>query len=404
MSISTTKVPDQAIGYSKDAALGPSTTTTGTQSTNALTTTKNPVVGPINDPIFKDYLKHDWMYGFKSTAPATTSLQPASAPVVEKSDRVAISKAKPQLGEYEEVFARPTPSYTVRQVASRPSAKGAIKIEVCIGNLPKVLPSDESWFPAVLDVINRHTIQKPYACDASQMLDIGDAIIFRPIHNVTHAIRQVRLLRTLLDCLNIHGSNHSKKILETINPTERFLLQLGSFCLRVGRVDETNTHHPFPDSDGRKQRSAEIFSFYAAQLPDSIAPRDQISWVSSLISVACTPEELLPKAIIENDKSNLCVQLLASAHELDLYRCYNKPSMETPIEKVKTFLFIQTEDFEKAKVFQPRLEEYALKLMEATGSSIAYYNQSYRLAEFGANSLDAKYCWQTTGKVEKPVW
>jgi hypothetical protein len=78
--------------------------------------------------------------------------------------------------------------------------------------------------------------------------------------------------------------------------------------------------------------------------------------------------------------------------------------MEKPIEKVKTFLFTQTEDFEKAIAFYPRLEKYALDLIQATGCAIAYYKQGYRLAEFGANSLDAKYCWQTTGSVEKPSW
>jgi hypothetical protein len=74
------------------------------------------------------------------------------------------------------------------------------------------------------------------------------------------------------------------------------------------------------------------------------------------------------------------------------------------IEKTKQFLFIQTDDFAKSIEFQSRLETYALALMAATGSAIQYQNKNYNLPVFGENSLDAKYCWQTTGRVEQPSW
>jgi hypothetical protein len=404
MSISTTKTPDQAIGYSKDAALGPSTTTTGTQSTNASTTTKNPVVSPVNDPIFKDYLKHDWMHNFKPAGPATTGLQLASAPVVEKSDRTATKTAESPSIKPEEILARPKALFEMHNVTGRPSDRGEIPISVCIGKLPTELAPDERCLPDIFDVMNRFTVQKPYPCDPGRTLDVGDAIVFRPNHNGPHGIRQVRFLETLLECLATHGTQAVKQLLEGLCPSEKLLLKMGAFSLRMGRVDESSTHARYSDTDGWKKRSAQIFQLYASQLPPETAPKAHIDWVASLISVACNPVELLPRAIIEDQKSNVGVQLLTCVHELDLYRCYLKADMGKPIEKVKTFLFIQTEDFEKANTFQPRLEEYALKLMEVTGSNIAYYKQGYRLAEFGANSLDAKYCWQTTGKVEKPFW
>ena len=404
MSISTSKSLDQAIAYSKDAALGPSTTTAGTQSTDASATTKNPFIGPINNDLFKDYLKHDWMHNFKPIEPATTGLQLASAPVVEKSDRIATKTAESPSIKPAEILARPKALFDTYKVIGRPSERGEIPISVCIGKLPTELPADERCLPDIFDVMNRFTIQKPYPCDPARTLDIGDAIVFRPNHDGTHSVRQVRFLETLLECLAIHGTQAVKEILEGLSPSENLLLKMGTYSLRLGRVDETSTHARHSDTDGWKKRSAQIFQLYASQLPPERAPKAQIDWVASLISVACNPVELLPRAIIEDQKSNVGVQLLTCVHELDLYRCYLKADMGKPIEKVKTFLFIQTEDFEKANTFQPRLEEYALKLMEVTGSNIAYYKQSYRLAEFGANSLDAKYCWQTTGRVEKPVW
>lgn len=404
MSISTTKTPDQAIGYSKDAALGPSTTTTGTQSTNASTTTKNPVVSPVNDPIFKDYLKHDWMHSFKPTAPATTSLQPVSPPVVGKIDHAAKKSAESNSFKGEEILARPTPQYEKYQLVGRPSEKGEIPIIVCIGKLPTELASDETCLPEIFDVVNRFTIQKPYPCDPMRILDVGDAIVFRPNHDGTHSTRQVRLLETLLECLLAHGTQSVKEILKGLAPSQRLPLKLGTFSLRIGRVDETNTHTKHSDTNGWKTRSAQIFRAYATQLPAERVSKDQINWVASLISQACNPEELLPKAITQDDKSYFGVQLLACVHELDLYRCYTKEEMQKPIEKVKSFLFIQTGDSGKANDFQSRLEKYALNLMVATGTGIRYTDQKYNLPLFRANSLDAKHCWQTTGNVEKPIW
>ena len=428
MTTPTSALRDPANSPHIDQAADLSSTKTAAENKSTSGATAKPVVVQAKDDVFEHYLKTDWMRNFKPELPATTAdtakttttttattttittsaptatQQPSSQPVVEKSDRVAINAAVSPSVKRQEILARPTPSYEMYKVVGRPSERGEIPITVCIGKLPTELPTDEGCLPEVFDVMNRFTIQKPYPCDLSRTLDVGDAIIFRPNHNVTHSVRQVRLLETLIECLATHGSQTSKKKLEGLSSSESLLLKLGVFCLRVGRVDETNTHSKYSDTNGWKQRSAQIFQLYASQLPAEVAPRDQIAWVSSLISVACNPEEMLPKTITENDKSNFCVQLLACVHELDLYRCYTKNDMKKPINAVKSFLFIQTEDFDTANAFQPRLEKYALDLLEATGSSIQYNGINYRRAEFGANSLDAKYCWQTTGRVEKPSW
>ena len=416
-----------------DQAADPANTPAAKGSKPSSAASVKPVVIQLNENFFEHYGKHDWMRDFKPEVPATpiatltaapvlkavpaaaptttaipsattTSLKPSSQPAAEKAGVATTARAKSDVGDYEEAFARPSPSYTVHQVASRPSINGPLSIRVRIGKLPTDLPPDENWFPMVLDVINRYTIQKPYACDPTQMLDVGDAVVFRPVHNVTHSTRQVRLQRALLDCLRIHGSRRVKELLGTISSTERMLLELASFCLRVGRVDETPTHTPFPDSEGRKLRSAQIFSLYASQLPSHLAPPDEIKWVASLVAVACTPDEALPEVITEDDKSYFAVQLLATAHELDLYRCYDKKAMQEPIQKAKQFLFIQTDDFAKADELHSKLETYALNLIKATGSAIAYTNSDYDLQRFAENSLDAKYCWQTARRVEKPSW
>jgi len=398
-----------------------------------------PVVVQLNENIFGHYEKHDWMRDFKPEVPATpiasptaapvltvvptaaptttatpaattvipnttVSLKPSLPPTAEKGSVVATAENKSDDGDYEEAFARPTPTYTTHLVASRPSMNGPIPIKVRIGQLPTDLPPDENWFPMVLDVIHRYTIQKPYACDPTQLLDVGDAIVYRPIHNVTHSTRQVRLQWALLACLLIHGSDRARELLEAMSSTERILLALASFCLRIGRVDETGTQSPCPDSNGRKVRSAQIFSLYASQLRSHLAPRDEIKWVASLVAVACTPDEALSKEITQNEKSYFAVQLLATAHELDLYRCYNKKAMQEPIQKTKQFLFIQTGDVEKVNALHSKLEAYALNLMKATGSAIAYTGSDYDLQRFAENSLDAKYCWQTARRVEKPNW
>ena len=416
-----------------DQAADPANTQAAKGSKPSSAATVKPVVIQLNENFFEHYGKHDWMRDFKpevpatpiatltvapvlkavpAAAPTTTAIpsattiifKPSSQPAAEKGGVATTARAKSDVGDYEEAFARPSPSYTVHQVASRPSINGPLSIRVRIGKLPTDLPPDENWFPMVLDVINRYTIQKPYACDPTQMLDVGDAVVFRPVHNVTHSTRQVRLQRALLDCLRIHGSRRVKELLGTISSTERMLLELASFCLRVGRVDETPTHTPFPDSEGRKLRSAQIFSLYASQLPSHLAPPDEIKWVASLVAVACTPDEALPEVITEDDKSYFAVQLLATAHELDLYRCYDKKAMQEPIQKAKQFLFIQTDDFAKADELHSKLETYALNLLKATGSAIAYTNSDYDLQRFAENSLDAKYCWQTARRVEKPSW
>jgi hypothetical protein len=267
------------------------------ESTSPSVAFVKPVVVQVNENIFGHYENHDWMRDFKpemaatpittptaapvltvvptaaptttATAAATTaapnttvSLKPSLPPIAEKGSVVATAETKSYVGDYEEAFARPTPTYTTHEVASRPSINGPLSIRVRIGNIPTDLPPDENWFPMVLDVIHRYTIQKPYACDPTQLLDVGDAIVYRPIHNVTHSTRQVRLQWALLDCLRIHGSDRVKELLETMISTERILLGLASFCLRIGRVDETGTQSPFPDSNGRKVRSAQIFSLY----------------------------------------------------------------------------------------------------------------------------------------------
>ena len=416
-----------------DQAADPANTPAAKGSKPSSAATVKPVVIQLNENFFEHYGKHDWMRDFKPEVPATPiatltaapvlkavpaaaptttaipsattiSLKPSSQPAAEKGGVATTARAKSDVGDYEEAFARPSPSYTVHQVASRPSINGPLSIRVRIGKLPTDLPPDENWFPMVLDVINRYTIQKPYACDPTQMLDVGDAVVFRPVHNVTHSTRQVRLQRALLDCLRIHGSRRVKELLGTISSTERMLLELASFCLRVGRVDETPTHTPFPDSEGRKLRSAQIFSLYASQLPSHLAPPDEIKWVASLVAVACTPDEALPEVITEDDKSYFAVQLLATAHELDLYRCYDKKAMQEPIQKAKQFLFIQTDYFAKADELHSKLETYALNMLKATGSAIVYTNSDYDLQRFAENSLDAKYCWQTARRVEKPSW
>ena len=416
-----------------DQAADPANTQAAKGSKPSSAATVKPVVIQLNENFFEHYGKHDWMHEFKPEVPATPiatltaapvlkavpaaaptttaipsattiSLKPSSQPAAEKGGVATTARAKSDVGDYEEAFARPSPSYTVHQVASRPSINGPLSIRVRIGKLPTDFPPDENWFPMVLDVINRYTIQKPYACDTTQMLDVGDAVVFRPVHNVTHSTRQVRLQRALLDCLRIHGSSRVKELLGTISTTERILLELASFCLRVGRVDETPTHTPFPDSEGRKLRSAQIFSLYASQLPSHLAPPDEIKWVASLVAVACTPDEALPEVITEDDKSYFAVQLLATAHELDLYRCYDKKAMQEPIQKAKQFLFIQTDNFAKADELHSKLETYALNLIKATGSAIVYTNSAYDLQRFAENSLDAKYCWQTARRVEKPSW
>jgi hypothetical protein len=416
-----------------DQAADPANTRAAKGSKPSSAATVKPVVIQLNENFFEHYGKHDWMHEFKPEVPATPiatltavpilkavpaaaptttaipsattiSLKPSSQPAAEKGGVATTARAKSDVGDYEEAFARPSLLYTVHQVASRPSINGPLSIRVRIGKLPTDLPPDENWFPMVLDVINRYTIQKPYACDPTQMLDVGDAVVFRPVHNVTHSTRQVRLQRALLDCLRIHGSSRVKELLGTISSTERILLELASFCLRVGRVDETPTHTPFTDSEGRKLRSAQIFSLYASQLPSHLAPPDEIKWVASLVAVACTPDEALPEVITEDDKSYFAVQLLATAHELDLYRCYDKKAMQEPIQKAKQFLFIQTDDFAKSDELHSKFETYALNLIKATGSAIAYTNSDYDLQRFAENSLDAKYCWQTARRVEKPSW
>jgi len=422
-----------------DQAADPANTPAAKGSKPSPAASVKPVVVQVNENIFKHYGEHDWVREFKpevaatpiatptaapvlivvpTAAPTTTatpaaitttpnmtvSLKPSLPPIAEKGSLVATKETKSDVGDYEEAFARPTPTYTTHEVASRPSINGPLPIRVRIGKLPTDLPPDENWFPMVLDVIHRYTIQKPYACDPTQMLDVGDAVVYRPIHNVTHSTRQVRLQWALLDCLRIHGSDRVKNLLETMSSTEKILLGLASFCLRVGRVDETSSETKFPDSNGRKLRSAQIFSLYASQLPTHLAPPDEIKWVASLVAVACTPDEALPKVITEDDKSYFAVQLLATAHELDLYRCYNQKAMQEPIQKAKQFLFIQTDNFAKADELHSKLETYALNLIKATGSAIAYTNSDYDLQRFAENSLDAKYCWQTARRVEKPSW
>ncbi len=404
MSISTTKPIDQAAAGSKEAGLGPSIRITSPKSSIASATTIPPSVVQIDHDIFKHYRDTEWMRNFRPSDPVTTSLQISSPPSVEKSDRVSTKTAKSPSVAREEILPRPTPSYQTYQLVPRPSENGEIPISVCIGKLPTDIAPDERCLPQIFDVMNRFTTQKPYPCDPRRTLDVGDAIVFRPNHDGTHSARQVRLLETLLDCLDAHGSRSVKKILKGLAPSEKLLLKLGAYSLRIGRVDETDTHTKHPDTNGWKARSAQIFQLYAKQLPAAIAPTAQVDWVAYLMSVACNPVEFLPKIITENPKSNFGVQLLACVHELDLYRCYNKAGMGKPIEKVKTFLSAKIEDKEKATDFYPLLEKYALDLMQATGCSITYRGQGYRLAEFGANSLDAKYCWQTTGGVKKPDW
>ncbi len=395
---------NREIPEKKEIASASTITSADIKNKNASGTTRSPSVVQVNDNIFRHYQATEWVRNFRPAAPATTILQPVSPPVVGKIDHAAKRSAESNSFKCEEILARPTPQYEKHQLVGRPSEKGDITITVCIGKLPTELAPDEACLPEIFDVVNRFTIQKPYPCDPTRMLDVGDAIVFRQNHDGTHSTRQVRLLETLLECLLAHGTQSVKEILKGLGPSQRLPLKLGTFSLRIGRVDETDTHAKYSDTNGWKIRSAQIFQAYAKQLPAERVSKDQISWVASLISQACNPEELLPKAITQDDKSYFGVQLLACVHELDLYRCYTKEGMQKPIEKVKSFLFIQTGDSRKANDFQSRLEKYALNLMVATGTGIRYTDQNYNLPLFRANSLDAKYCWQTTGNVEKPIW
>ena len=202
MSIPTVKPLDQAAGQATEAAPVPRSPVTRTEHDPASSTTKMPAMVPVNAEPIKDHQQHEWIRdlnpaepsakdvpGTKETpkrneipnakeAPTTTALPSSPPSFTEKTDQKAGVKLEQDQVEYDEVSAKPRPSFKVCQLVSRPSPKGDIPIQVCIGQIPEDLPTNESWFPTILDVINRYTIQKPYACDTSQMLDVGDAIVF----------------------------------------------------------------------------------------------------------------------------------------------------------------------------------------------------------------------------------
>jgi len=275
-------------------------------------------------------------------------------------------------------------------ITVNPRPASPIEVTVPIAVIPKDMTLEPENFAQIFALINQYTVNTPYPHRNDSEVIAGQ-IVHRKNHNGTHSAKQARFLEALFSLMEKAGSS-------SLTQEERMHLFLAAYVLRTGRVDESDFSHRHPDDF--YIRSALIYEAYAKQFSNN---EDLIGWVKKLIFNSVKPEGVRETDIDRNPKNRLGYELLSTAHELDLIRCFGESKIETETkpslrERLEALLPNATNDEREAYLKQ--LMEFAKRLCEATGCKRAYDSAPGDDVLFARCSTDGGFCWKQLQSVK----
>lgn len=244
---------------------------------------------------------------------------------------------------------------------------------------------------------NDVTMNKKYPIQNTSRKFNG-VMVHRPNHNGTHSLRKVAHVQNIFSYIKARGSVSAKSLLTNLTESEKNNLLAAAYFMRSGRVDESSHGSPHPDN--YKKRSAMIYEAYAQQLGET---QEIIDWTKQLITNSCMPSTARDSAIDSDPKSLLGCEILSTAHNLDLVRCYSKRSMDSSISSIKESVSYLSSDYSDNNDHM-KLIDYSKNLCEATGSGRVYDNHPVNASLFAKSSVESNYCWDQIQKVQVPVW
>ncbi len=294
-------------------------------------------------------------------------------------------------------FDRLAAAATFQIEGNKRAGQDNIEIIIDIAKLPPQLCRlSESTLPDILDLVNKHTLQKPYPCAKGQVVKIAGEEIYRQNHNGTHSARQLRYVEVLFEEMQRNGNDEARGLMNSLTADERLNLKLAAYFLRAGRVDESShKNHP---ADDYNTRSAMIYEAYANQLG---VKKETIQWIKNLINDSCKPLNICVEAN-KPGKSRFAYDLLTTAHELDLVRCFGKSHMEHDYMNPNGSTTQRLRQYLKGDVVahNRKLFGFAIQLCHVTGSYISYLGKNYsNVNTFATCSLNGKVCLDVVRRV-----
>jgi hypothetical protein len=268
------------------------------------------------------------------------------------------------------------------QLKCIPKSGTTTPIMIPIGNLSVMLKLKNS-LAIVFKIINRATLNQPYACTIYDYITIDGVDIYRPNHNGTHSARKVGHLNVILELIAQTGTINAKKMVNGFTPDERINLQLAVYCMRAGRVDESSSKIPNPDDF--HLRSAQVYEAYAKQL--GFLP-ETIEFFSILIKNSGKPKSARSAKEIDADpKKLMCHLILYVVHNLDLIRIsVADEAFKLDIQDaLKQILQLEQKGMDE---LLNQLLKFAEELLNITD---AYKQQSL----FKRCSLEGDFCWES---------
>jgi hypothetical protein len=247
---------------------------------------------------------------------------------------------------------------------------------------------------SIFQIANQHTLNTQYHIQNTSKM-INGQMVHRPNHNGTHSARQVGYLEAMFDLIEKEGLPQAKQQLNQLTQDEKLNLKLAVYFLRAGRVDESS--HKNPPADDYYTRSALIYEAYAKQL--GVDPA-MIDWTKKLIVDSCKPLAVCQEAT-KSEKSKFIYDLMTTAHELDLVRCFDKKHIDANMqgtEKRLGGLIVNP------NARTPELYDFAKKLCEATGCSRRVDNHPGDKNLFANCSVNGDACWQAVQGAGLPQW
>jgi SidE phosphodiesterase (PDE) domain len=271
-----------------------------------------------------------------------------------------------------------------------------IEIGDC-GNSKKTRePLTDKNLSEVFRIANDHTINKEYLLEPDKRKIDGE-LIERPNHNGTHCARQVRYLEALLDLIKNKGTDDAKGHLKGLNEEN---LKLAVYLLRAGRQGEGRT--PATKDNNHKIRSAQVYKEYAKQFA---IPEEDVIMTMLVIKHATEPDTYVPKELMDDPKFKFLYDLVSTAHQLDLPRCYDAATMSDENKHIDAQLgrLLGTKNANNCK---QQLRTFAKKVTEATGETVydSQGKKSPRKDKFATYSNDAVACRKKLIKQTIPTW
>lgn len=207
--------------------------------------------------------------------------------------------------------------------------------------------------------------------------------IYRPNHDVTHAMRQFFYAQRLLITIQESGPERWKNVTLKLTQEETAILTLASFCLRIGRLNEDS------DKSGSKHKlySARLFEYIANQLGFSVelvnnvrdamyCKKPKLRETERYNGFSGISEEL------KLDKAKFFREVFYLSHHVDLVRCWGSKGehkFNAIYEPILKHLLYLLEDKDQSESSTISLMNYAANACIATGNKVYLISPEHKL-------------------------